>query len=79
VIEELRAAVRACKADFKRGDDDELIVRAILQRLREPSDAMVEAGFNYTLRETSPHYSPMHAESTGHWQAMLDAITAEGE
>jgi uncharacterized Fe-S center protein len=53
------------------GEDAVALARAVLQAVRDPSEAMLEAGEQKDLAATD------RASALTHWQAMIDAALAE--
>lgn len=51
-------------------------VRAVLECLREPSEAMIEAGLDVL---TDHGCNPLTGDTEFTWQAMIDTVLAEGK
>ncbi|MCP4620577.1 MAG: hypothetical protein GY844_29580 [Bradyrhizobium sp.] len=61
---------------FLHPDDAKRIARAVLAAIREPSDGMIEASFDWSAWAGEERLRDAGAKT---WQAMIDTLLAEGE
>jgi hypothetical protein len=65
----------------KEGAGWESLVRAVISAIREPSEGMRDAAYTVEaeFRTTMGNLDRGYSEGDGIWQAMIDALLAEGK
>ncbi len=60
-------------ADFIHDDEAVTIARAVLTEMREPTDGMVDAGFERLPGYPASYWEAMQSSTRYYWSAMIDA------